>query len=322
MIAPKPRKLVDLIGNTPLVDLSSMLDGPVSLYAKCEFMNPGLSMKDRVIKYILLKAEREKKLRRGDTIICASSGNTGLSVAMLGAIKGYKVIVVTSRKCSMEKQNHIRAFNARLLLADDDKYMDHAGEMAREHGYFDIDQYDNPDNPLAYYSTLGPEIWDQSNQKISHLVMASSTFGCITGTARYLKEKNKGIQVILADPLHSNISDYYRQYKKQSFNIAKQKDYFIEGVGKTKPTRCADFSLIDDVVNVSDKEAVACCHQLAKTEGFFAGGSSGLNISACRKLSERLDKGVIITILCDHGIKYLSKIYNPSFLQEQQIKLQ
>ncbi|MCI5145293.1 MAG: cysteine synthase family protein, partial [Candidatus Electrothrix sp. AR3] len=214
MITQAPKKMADLIGNTPLVDLSSMLDKPISLYAKCEFMNPGLSMKDRAIQYILLKAEREKKIQQGDTIICASSGNTGLSVAMQGAVRGYKVIVVTSEKCSVEKRNHILAFNAQLLITNEDEYMGYAGELARHHGYFDIDQYDNPDNPQAYYCSLGPEIWKQSGGKVSCLVMASSTFGCITGTARYLKEKNRDIKVVLADPLYSSISDYYRKYRK------------------------------------------------------------------------------------------------------------
>lgn len=320
MIVPAPKKLVDLIGNTPLVDLSSILDRSVSLYAKCEFMNPGLSMKDRMIKYILLRAECEKKLHPGDTVICASSGNTGLSLAMLGAVKGYKVVIVTSEKCSREKQDHIRAFNARLIVTDD--YIEYAMELAKRNGYFDINQYDNPDNPYAYYSSLGPEIWKQSCGKVNFLVMTSSTFGCIAGTARYLKEKNRDIKVILADPLHSCLSGHYRKYRKQSVKISKKKKYLIEGAGKMKPTSCTDFSLIDDVIDISDKEAVNCCHQLAKTEGFFVGGSSGLNLAACQKLSKQIDKGVIITILCDHGIKYLSKIYNPDFLQEQKIDVQ
>lgn len=316
-----PKRLVDLIGDTPLVDVSTMVNDSVQLYAKCEFMNPGLSMKDRLINYILLEAEGKKDLQPGDTIICASSGNTGLSVAMLGAVKGYKVIVVTSEKCSSEKRDHIRAFNAKLLVVDEEEYMEYAGELAKKHGYFDINQYDNPDNPQAYYATLGPEIWRQSQGEVSCLVMTSSTFGCIGGTAGYLKEQNRDIHVVLADPLYSGVSDYYWQYKQRPFEKLSRKKYFIEGAGKATPSGCADFSLIDEVINVSDEEAVACCHQLAQTEGLFVGGSSGLNLSACQKLSERLDTGVIVTILCDHGVKYLSKIYNPSFLQEQHIEV-
>lgn len=320
MTSLTPKRLINLIGDTPLVDVSSMLDAPVRLYAKCEFMNPGLSMKDRMIKYILLKAEQEKKLRPGYTVICASSGNTGLSVAMLGAVKGYNVIVVTSEKCSVEKQDHIRAFNAKLLVTNEDEYVNYAGYLAKKHGYFDINQYDNPDNPQAYYSTLGPEIWKQSCGTISCLVMTSSTFGCISGTARFLKEQNRDIQVILADPLHSCLSDRYRQYRKLPAKNVFKKEYIIEGAGKTEPTSCTDFSLIDDVIDVSDKEAVACCKQLATKEGFFVGGSSGLNLAACLKMSKRLDKGIIVTILCDNGVKYLSKIYNPAFLQEHRIE--
>ena len=316
------KKFSDLIGNTPLVDLSSIVNHPINLYGKCEFLNPGLSMKDRIVDYILQKAEQEKKLCLGDTIICASSGNTGLSVAMLGKIKGYKVIIVTSEKCSVEKQNHIRAFNAKLVVVDESQYMICAKEMALQHGYFDINQYENPDNPEAYYKSLAPEIWQQTEQKITHFVMTGSTFGCITGVARYLKQQNPKIKIILADPLYSNISDYYRMYQQhQEWEIKPKTKYLIEGAGKSKPTPCTDFSLIDDVINISDSEAIGCCHQLAVEEGLFVGGSSGLNICACQKLASHIDKGVIVTILCDHGIKYLSKIYNPNFLKQQSINI-
>lgn len=316
-------KFTDLIGNTPLVDLSSMLKKPIKLYAKCEFMNPGLSMKDRVVRYILAKAKKEQRLKPGGTIVCASSGNTGCSTAMLGAIDGYKVIIVTTKKCSLEKQNHIRAYNAKLIVVNENEYTKYARELALKHGYFDINQYDNLDNPQAYYLNLGPEIWQQSKQQISHFVMTASTFGCITGVARYLKEKNPKIKIILVDPLNSGISHYYHAYQRQSQPsfTPNTENYLIEGAGKNEPTQCTDFSLIDDIVNISDTEAVNCCHHLAQKEGLIIGGSSGLNIAACVKIAEQLTQGTLVSILCDHGVKYLSKIYDPSYLQQQQIEL-
>jgi cysteine synthase len=322
MTKPNILKFTELIGNTPLIDLSTAFKKKsVYLYAKCEFMNPGLSMKDRVICYILDKAEQEKKLKQGSTIVCASSGNTGCSTAMQGTIRGYNVIIFTSNKCSLEKQNHIRAFNAKLMIVNE--YTKHAKQFALENNFFDINQYDNLDNPQAYYLSLGPEIWQQTEHKITHFVMTASTFGCISGVARFLKEKNSKIRIILVDPVKSNISDYYESYKQHTLFQGEtvEQHYLIEGAGKDKPTKCTDFSLIDEVVNISDSEAVNCCHQLAKTEGLITGGSSGLNIAACFKLSETLNQGVIVSILCDHGIKYLSKIYDSSFLKKQKIGL-
>jgi len=315
-------KFIELVANTPLINLSSQLnsDNNNQLYAKCEFLNPGLSMKDRIVSYILNKAADDGFLTIGNSVVCASSGNTGCSVAMMGAILGYKVIIVTSTKCSEEKQNHIRAFGARLDVVEEKHYMSHAKELALEHGYFDINQYDNLDNPDAYYYSLAPEIWQQTQGKMTHFVMTASTFGCITGTSRYLKQQNPKIQTILSDPENSKIDQYFQAYHyDEPIQRENQPNYLIEGAGKSKPTRCTDFSLIDKVINVSDNEAVQCCHQASKTEGLLIGGSSGLNIAACQKLDGQVENAFIVTMLCDHGIKYLSKIYNPEFLKRQQI---
>lgn len=321
MLKPKAAKFTELIGMTPLVDLSSMTGKPFSLYAKCEFMNPGMSMKDRVIRYILEKAEQEQKLAPNDTIVCASSGNTGCSTAMLGCVKGYRVIIVTSEKCSQEKQNHIRALNAELIVKEEDSYMEYARQLAASNGYFDINQYDNLDNPAAYYHSLGPEIWQQTKQQITHFVMTASTFGCISGVGRYLKEQNPHTKIILVDPQHSNISEYFQAYQMDCLPDCgpQTNPYLIEGAGKSEPTRCTDFSLIDEVINISDQEAINCCHRLLQTEGLFIGGSSGLNIAAAEKIASKSHNAMVVSILCDHGIKYMSKIYNPEFLKQQQI---
>lgn len=315
-------RLVDLIGNTPLVDLSFLVKGTsASLYAKCEFMNPGASMKDRIASHILDVAEAKGELSKGDTIVCASSGNTGCSFAMLGAIRGYSVIIVTSSKCSLEKQNHIKALDAQLIVVNkNEDYMAFGDKLAAENRYFNVNQYNNPYNPEAYYKTLGPEIWKDTDGKVTHFVMTGSTFGCISGTGKFLKQKNSKIKVVLADPIGSNIYDYYyKGYLRSdsSYQVNKGNTSMIEGAGKSKPTQCLDFSVIDEVIQVADYDAISTCHELAKREGLLLGGSSGINVFAARELARLLPKeSMVVTILCDNGIKYLSKIYNRSFLVE------
>ena len=317
-------KFIDLIGKTPLVDLTS-LTRAAQLYAKCEFLNPSFSMKDRIAKYILEMAEATNQLKPDDTIVCSSSGNTGCSIAMLGAIKGYSVIIVVSDKCSMEKQNHIKSFNATLIVVDERDYVEYGKKLAQDNDYFDVNQYDNPYNPETYYKTLGPEIWKETNGKITHFVMTGSTFGCISGTAKFLKEKKQAIQVTLADPLYSNIhSYYYNGYLKnnpQYQPVATTQSYLIEGAGKQKPTQCLDFSVIDEVLQVSDQEAISTCHKLAEKESLFVGGSSGINVFAATIVANRLKReDVVVTVLADNGIKYLSKIYDSRFLTQNKIK--
>jgi cysteine synthase len=322
----KPSRFIDLIGNTPLVDLTTLLNkGSGQLYAKCEFMNPGFSLKDRMAKYILNMAETTGQLKEKDSIVCSSSGNTGCSFAMLGKVKGYSVIVVTSKECSSEKQNHIKSLNAELIVVDRDDYMEYGEKLAQENGYFNVDQYNNPYNPEAYYQTLGPEIWRDTNGKITHFVMTGSTFGCISGTGKFLKEKNPNIKIILADPLESNIYKYYYgNYLNNQCNhkVNKIHSSIIEGSGKSKPTGCLDFTVIDEVLQVSDEEAISTCHKLAKNESLLLGGSSGINVFAATIVGNRLEKEhIVVTILCDSGIKYLSKIYDRRFLSQHNINL-
>ncbi len=323
----KASKFIDFIGKTPLVDLSSLTnEGAAQLYAKCEFMNPSFSMKDRIAKHILEMAEAVNQLKPGDTIVCSSSGNTGCSIAMLGGIKGYSVIIVASDKCSIEKQNHIKSFNAKLIIADESDYVEYGEKLAQKNGYFDVNQYDNPYNPETYYRTLAPEIWEETDGKITNFVMTGSTFGCISGTAKFLKEKNPAIRVSLADPLYSNIySYYYNSYLENNpcyQPLDTNKSYLIEGAGKKNPTQCLDFSVIDEVLQVSDQEAISTCHKLAEKEGLFVGGSSGLNVFAATRVANRLKReDIVVTVLADNGVKYLSKIYDPRFLCQNNIKL-
>lgn len=288
-------------------------------------MNPGFSMKDRIARYILDQAEHAGDLKSGDTIVCASSGNTGCSIAMQGNIRGYHVIIVTSEKCSAEKQNHIRSLNAELkVVSQSEDYMAYGNAFAKENGYFDVDQYNNFGNPEAYYHTLGPELWVDTEGRISHFVMTGSTYGCISGTGKFLKEQNPEIQVILVDPEGSNIQDYfynaYQTGEKDNYIFKPVKPSLVEGSGQRKPTGCLDPSVIDEVIKVSDRDAIDMCHRLAAQEGLLVGGSSGLNVAgAIREANKAAPDSVIVTLLCDSGVKYLSKIYNPAYLAQHGI---
>lgn len=318
---------MNLTGNTPIVDLSKLIHpNNVQLLAKCEFMNPGFSMKDRIACHILDCAEQAGELKKGDTVVCSSSGNTGCSIAMQGNIRGYHIIIVTSEKCSREKQNHIRSLDAELIVLPlGEDYIIYGRNLAQEKGYFDVDQYNNHNNPDAYYHSLGPELWDDTEGSISHFVMTGATYGCISGTAKYLKEQNPEIEVILVDPDWSNIYDYfYQSYKceKKTCSFDSSKPSIIEGAGKKKPTGCFDPTVIDKVIKVSDQAAVEMCHHLCVKQGLLVGGSSGLNTAGAFRVAETAQPdSVIVTLLCDNGIKYLSKIYNATYLAKQGIHL-
>ncbi len=307
------------IGGTPLIRIS---EGPALIYAKAEHLNPGLSLKDRIARSILEAALERKEISAGSTVVCASSGNTGHSIAMLAVQYKLNALIVTSEKCSEEKRKLIRGLGAELIVRPEDDYMDFANQYAKANKVFNIDQYNNPDNPEAYYRTVGPEIWEQTNGKITHFVMTGSTYGCISGTARYLKEKNPSIEVILVDPEGSNIAGYFDAYQKNEKMVTAKRirSTLIEGAGKSSPTGCLDFSVIDRVIKVSDKDAVDTCLQLSKDQEIIAGGSSGMNVFAARLVARELSSDhLIVTVLCDHGSKYKSKIYNPDFLKANNL---
>lgn len=299
---------------TPLLDLSDMVGGGrARLLAKAEFMNPGLSLKDRIVRRILGTAREEGSLEPGQTIVCASSGNTGCSVAAMGRALGHPVIVVTTPKCSQEKRAHVAAYGAQVIV-DQDDYMKSGQELAARHGYFDVAQYTNPRNSEAHYRTTGPEIWQQTNATVTHFVMTGSTFGCISGTSRFLKERNPDLQAILVDPEHSHVKHYIEAHRSGGELPPEvhspMKSYLVEGAGKSKPTALLDLDLVDGVVSVSDSEAIAMCHRMANEKGILAGGSSGLNVAAAVELASTLPPdATVVTVLCDHGVKYLSKIY-------------
>ena len=314
------------IGNTSLIDMSHLSQNQnVNILAKCEFQNPSMSIKDRIVEHIINKAEIEGKLLPRGTIIAASSGNTGASVAMHAAMRGYHCKIYTNTQTSKEKCDAITAYGAELEISPDGvphdspvHYMNAATIAAEENPtYFNVDQYSNMNNPDAYYCTLGPEIWKQTKGTITHFVAGASTGGTISGTMKYLKEQNCKVQGILADPIGSVFYEYFK-----TGTHGKVKKFLVEGVGKDSVPKVLDISLVNNVIQIPDQDTFDMCRNVSKSEGFLMGGSSGLNLAASVALSGTIDNGVIVTVLCDSGIKYLSKIYNDDYLKENNITVQ
>ena len=318
----------DLIGKTPLVDITSLAKPKVpgvKVFGKCEFLNPGFSMKDRIVKNIFDKAEKRGDLRPGDTVVAASSGNTGAAVAMIAAMRGYKAVITTSPKCSKEKMDSIRAYGAELIVSppgvseDHPKsYMNLARSLAVENdGWFDVNPYDNLDNPEGHFRTLGPEIWMQTEGRVTHFVAGGSTGGTISGTGRFLKSMNPKVKAVLADPIGSIFHEYFK-----TKTVTKPDKFLVEGVGKGSIPGCLDIDVVDSVIRVNDTDAFKTCHELARTEGLMVGGSAGLNTFAALKIANEAEEPVVVvTVLCDLGIKYLTKVFNGDWLNDNGIKV-
>lgn len=319
----------ELIGGTPMIDLSHLVKNTygtsnVRLFAKIEFFNPGFSIKDRIIRNIFNKAEREGLLKPGMTVVAASSGNTGAATAMFAAARNYRCVITTSPKCSQEKMDSIKAYGAELVVSSPGiaeghpkHYMNLARTLAEENpDWFDVDQYYNLDNPEGHYLTLGPEIYEQTNGEVTKFVCAASTGGTISGTAKFLKETDSQIQCILGDPTGSIFHGYYK-----TGVCGKPGKFLVEGVGKGSIPGCMNLGLVDAVVTIDDSEAFQMCDILARKNGILAGGSSGLNVCAALKVANesKLENDIVVTILPDSGIKYQSKIYNPNWLRENNV---
>lgn len=296
-----------------------MPDG-IRIFAKLEFLNPGGSIKDRMVQYILNQAERTGKLHPGAIIVENTSGNTGAAIAMLASARGYRVILTMPDKVSKEKQDTLRALGADVVVcpttAKHDS-PDHYVATARRikdatPGAFMLNQYDNPLNSEAHYQTTGPEIWASLGDSITAFVASGSTGGTISGTAQYLQSMKPEIQAILLDPVSSI---YYRYFHEGVIDIEDTSTYYVEGVGEDHLAKCMDFSVITDVKQFNDHEAFSMCHQLATKEGLLCGGSSGANVWGCIQLARQITRpATIVTVLPDSGVKYVSKIYNDTWL--------
>ena len=315
--------ILEVIGNTPLVRLNRVARGlrPM-LLAKLEYLNPGGSVKDRIGIAMLEAAEKAGAIKPGGTIIEGTSGNTGMGLALAAAIKGYQCIFTMPDKMSQEKIDALRALGAEVIVTptevehdDPRSYHSVAHRLSREiPNSLYPNQYENPANVDAHYSTTGPEIWEQTAGKVTAVVIGVGTGGTITGVARFLKEKNPNIRVIGADPVGSIFAEMFKTGRKPQVQ-----PYKTEGIGQTELPRNVDFSVIDELYAVSDKDAFTLTRQLARFEGIFAGGSAGSALYAAIKASEKLSESdIVVVIIPDSGTRYLSKIYNDNWMRENQ----
>ncbi len=312
--------ILDLIGNTPLVRLRTGIpeNGPRA-YIKLEFFNPTGSLKDRMTFYVIRKALADGRLKPGDTIIDNTSGNTGSALAMVASVFGMKAILTTPVKTSQEKIDLIRSFGAEVIVTPEtDSHEDPEGcymvarQLAREHGYFDLDQYDSQDNVEAHYNLTGPEIWDDTEGEITHFVAGIGTGGTFSGVARFLKEQNPAIRTVAVDPEGSVFAEYIKSGRE-----VPPLAYKVEGIGSDVITRALHTELVDEVVTVSDKDAFTRARTIARVEGISGGGSSGAVAYAMEQIARELGpEAVIVGIFGDAGIRYLSKCYNDSWMRK------
>ncbi|MBN2199611.1 MAG: cysteine synthase family protein [Candidatus Aminicenantes bacterium] len=318
--------MLDGVGRTPLLRLERLGRGlSAALFAKIEFLNPMGSVKDRIAKYMIEKAESEGRLKPGDTIVDNSSGNTALGLAMVGAVKGYKIKMVVRDSLSPEKIKFLRALGVELVFVDHtlppespDSYNNITPRVARETpgGYY-LDQHNNRDNNECHYRTTGPEIWEQMEGRIDFFVAGVGTGGTLCGAAKYLKEKDPRIRVVGVDPVGSIFYDYF-----YSRRLIKPSPYLLEGLGDEFLIGCVDFSVMDDMIRVADRNSFAMTRHLVRTEGVLAGGSSGAAAWAVLELAKTLDRPArIVTIFPDSAGRYLSTIFNDDWLREKNIVL-
>lgn len=314
--------VMEMVGWTPLVRLNRVVDGcRTPVYGKCEFMNPGGSVKDRIGEAMVAAAEAEGTLRPGGTIVEATSGNTGLALAMAAASRGYRCIFTMPDKMSQEKVKLLRAFGAEVVItptavAPDhpDHYLETAKRIAKETpGAVLANQFYNPANPEAHYRSTGPELWEQSKGRITHFFAGAGTGGTITGTGRFLKERNPEVQVVGVDPVGSVLGPFFR-----TGTMPEGAPYKVEGLGNDKIPGALDLGVVDDYVTVTDAQAFRMARRITREEGLFVGGSSGLIVHAAVSLAKELDDpdAFVVAVLCDWGEHYLTKQYDDEWMRE------
>ena len=314
--------VIDAIGNTPVVRLNKVAtDSPHTFWVKLEYMNPGGSVKDRIGIAIIEEAERRGDLKPGGTIVESTSGNTGLGLAMVAAVKGYKCIFVMPDKISEEKRAILRAYGAEVIITpsgvepeDPRSYISVSLRLVKEiPNSFHANQYHNPDNPSRHYKTTGPEIWEQMGGKLDAFVAGAGTGGTISGVGRFLKEKNKDMKIVLADPVGSILYDLVHHGKVLTPAAA----YKVEGVGEDMLPDNVHLPVIDDAIQVTDKSSFQMTRKLIAEEGLCIGPSSAMALVAAIEYSKKLTKpSQILTMFPDSGRAYLSKAFNDQWMKE------
>jgi len=318
----KCNNILEAVGHTPLIRLNRINKGlKPQIYVKAEYTNPGGSVKDRIGITMIDEAEKQGLLKPGGTIIEGTSGNTGMGLALVAAVRGYKMIFTITDKQSKEKVDLLKALGAEVIVCptavepdDPRSYYSVAKRIAKEtpNSYYP-NQYDNPMNPEAHYRTTGPEIWEDSEGKITHFVCGMGTGGTISGAGKYLKEKNPSIKIIGVDPYGSLYYDFFK-----TGEVAKAKTYVVEGIGEDFFPTTMNMKILDDVVQLTDEECFVVARRLVKLEGLFTGGSGGGCISGALRLAAGLGPDAfIVALLPDTGMRYLSKVYNDEWMRER-----
>ncbi len=315
-----------LVGNTPLVRLkkASTATG-CEILAKCEFLNPGGSVKDRAALAIVEDAERKGLLRPGGVIVEGTAGNTGIGLALVGNVRGYRTVIVMPETQSQEKKDMLRLLGADLRLVpavpykDPNNYVKVAGRLAEElaktepNGAIWANQFDNVANRDGHYRTTGPEIWEQTGGRIDAFTCAVGTGGTLAGVAMFLKERKPSIRIVCADPMGAALYSWYKRGVLEATGSS-----ITEGIGQGRITRNLEGAPIDDAVQIPDEEALPIVFDLVKEEGLVVGGSSGVNVAGAIRVAKELGPGhTVVTILCDWGTRYQSRLFNPAFLREK-----
>ena len=319
---------VEAIGNTPLIKLNypSKITG-CNIYGKAEFLNPGGSIKDRAAKAIILDAIKDGKLKDGGTIVEGTAGNTGIGLGLVGNSMGFKTIIVMPETQSQEKKDALNLIGCELKLvpalpySNPGNYIRQSETLANElnkseqNGVLWANQFDNISNMNGHFDTTGPEIWAQLDGKVHGFTCAVGTGGTLAGVSKYLKEKKEDVKIFLSDPYGSALYNYYKKNE-----LKAEGNSITEGIGQGRITENLKNLVVDDAVRINDKEALEMIFKLLKEEGLFLGGSSGINVCGAIKMAEKLGPGHnVVTILCDSGQRYQSKIWNKGFLKSKDL---